>query len=75
MSRAAAYEKQFENIRLILEEEDDWIAAMATVACELHNAFEHYHWTGFYRAVSADLQMRCRSLRPCSFAVHSADGI
>lgn len=55
MTRAPAYEKQFENIRLILEEEDDWIAAMATVACELHNAFEHYHWTGFYRAVSDDL--------------------
>ena len=22
---------------------------MATVVCELHNAFDHYHWTGFYR--------------------------
>ena len=28
---------------------------MATVACELHHAFDHYHWTGFYRAVSDDL--------------------
>jgi GAF domain-containing protein len=25
---------------------------MATVACELHHAFDYFHWTGFYRAVS-----------------------
>ncbi len=24
---------------------------MATVVCELHHAFEHFHWTGFYRTV------------------------
>lgn len=39
----------------LLEDEDDWIAAMATVACELHHAFDYYDWTGFYRAVSDDL--------------------
>ena len=38
----------------LLDGEDDWVAAMATVACELHHAFEAYHWTGFYRAVSDD---------------------
>ena len=38
-----------------LDEEEDWIAAMATVVGELHNAFEHYHWTGFYRAVAPQL--------------------
>jgi GAF domain-containing protein len=25
------------------------------VACELHHSFDHYHWTGFYRAVGGDL--------------------
>jgi GAF domain-containing protein len=25
---------------------------MATVVCELSHAFAHFHWTGFYRAVS-----------------------
>ena len=39
----------------LLEGEDDWVAAMATVSCELHHAFDHYDWTGFYRAVSDDL--------------------
>lgn len=30
---------------------EDWISAMATVCCELHHAFDFYHWTGFYRQV------------------------
>jgi GAF domain-containing protein len=34
---------------LPLTDEDDWCAAMATVSSVLHQAFEYYHWTGFYR--------------------------
>ena len=33
----------------------DWVAAMATAACELHHAFDYYHWTGFYRVVQPGL--------------------
>lgn len=43
------------SIEGLLDGEDDWIAAMATVSCELHHAFEAYDWTGFYRAVGNDL--------------------
>jgi GAF domain-containing protein len=32
-----------------LDGEDDWIAALATVAAELHGAFAYFDWTGFYR--------------------------
>ena len=46
------HEEVYQRITSILDGEDDWVAAMATVACELHNAFEHYHWTGFYRTTS-----------------------
>ena len=45
----------YERITAILDGEDDWVTAMATVACELHNSFEHYHWTGFYRTVSPEV--------------------
>ena len=31
----------------LLKDEDDWVTAMATVVCELHHAFDHFHWTGF----------------------------
>ena len=46
------HEEIYQRITKILDGEDDWVAAMATVTCELHNAFEHYHWTGFYRKTS-----------------------
>jgi GAF domain-containing protein len=46
------HQEVYGRITSILDGEEDWIAAMATVACELHNAFDHYHWTGFYRTTS-----------------------
>ena len=42
----------YQRITSILEGEDDWVTAMATVVCEMHHAFDHYHWTGFYRTTS-----------------------
>jgi GAF domain-containing protein len=53
-ARSARCEEVLGRIRLLLDDEPDWVAAMATVACELHGAFEHFHWTGFYRAVEPD---------------------
>ncbi len=50
--RAARYDEVAAAVASLLEGEDDWTAAMATVACELHQAFAYFHWTGFYRAVS-----------------------
>ena len=44
------YQGVFEQIDALLEGENDVTAAMATVVCELHHAFEAYNWTGFYRA-------------------------
>ena len=39
----------------VAEGEDDAIALMATVACEVHHADDRFDWTGFYRVVSPDL--------------------
>lgn len=47
--RAQTYVETRARIDALLDGETDWIAAMATVACELHHAFDHYDWTGFYR--------------------------
>lgn len=55
--RALRYAEVTQHIEALLEGEDDWVAAMATVACELHHAFSYYHWTGFYRAVPEGQQM------------------
>ena len=54
-SRSEQYEAVLQQIQALLEDEEDWIAAMASVACELHHGFSHFHWTGFYRAVSSEL--------------------
>ena len=51
--KAERYRSVRESIESLLDGETDWVAAMATVVCELHHAFEAYDWTGFYRAVDA----------------------
>lgn len=49
-ARRERYAEVAASVAALLEGETDWIAAQATVACELHHAFDYYHWTGFYRA-------------------------
>lgn len=53
--RAVRYREVSARIHAALEDEDDWVAAMATVACELHCAFGHLDWTGFYRHVGGGM--------------------
>lgn len=53
--RDAQYRDVRTAIDSLLDGEDDWVAAMATVASELHHAFDAYDWTGFYRVVGDDL--------------------
>lgn len=48
----ARYREVRGRIDALLEDEADWVSAMATVACELHHAMPHFHWTGFYRVVA-----------------------
>jgi L-methionine (R)-S-oxide reductase len=55
LSRAEAWAELRSRLGGLLDGEDDWVAAMATVACELHHAWDRWHWTGFYRAVGDDL--------------------
>jgi GAF domain-containing protein len=55
LDRQLIYADTLKRINALLEDESDWIAAMATVASEIHHAFPHFHWTGFYRAVSDEL--------------------
>jgi GAF domain-containing protein len=50
--RASHYAAARKVVDSLLEDEDDWVSAMATVACELHHAFAYYDWTGFYRTIS-----------------------
>jgi len=51
----AGYAEVAARIRAVCEGEDDPVALMATVACELFHAFDHFDWVGFYRVVGPEL--------------------
>ena len=42
-------------VAALTEGEDDVIALMATVTCEVHHADDRFDWTGFYRVVAPGL--------------------
>jgi GAF domain-containing protein len=42
-------------IAALTEGEDDAVALMATLACEIHHADARFDWTGFYRVVAPGL--------------------
>ncbi|MFG5381171.1 GAF domain-containing protein [Yoonia sp. R2-816] len=42
-------------IASLTEGEDDQVALMATVACEVHHSDDRFDWTGFYRVVAPEL--------------------
>jgi GAF domain-containing protein len=42
-------------IAALTEGEDDGVALMATVACELHHSDTRFDWTGFYRVTAPEV--------------------
>lgn len=53
--KAQVYDETLRGVASLIDGESDAIAIMATVACELHHAFDHFDWTGFYRVVEPGL--------------------
>jgi L-methionine (R)-S-oxide reductase len=43
------------SIAALTDSEDDSVALMATVACELHHSDDRFDWTGFYRVTAPEL--------------------
>ena len=52
---AVDYQTLSKTLAALTEGEDDTVALMATVACELHHSDDRFDWTGFYRVVGPDL--------------------
>jgi len=50
-----SYDSVLPRVKELIAGETDPVAVMATVACELHHAFDHFDWTGFYRVVEPGL--------------------
>ncbi|MCM2562797.1 GAF domain-containing protein [Lutimaribacter sp. EGI FJ00015] len=49
------YDAMSRTLAALTEGEDDSVALMATMACELHHADDRFDWTGFYRVTAPDL--------------------
>jgi L-methionine (R)-S-oxide reductase len=53
--KRATYSSARARLDALLAGEDDWIAALATIASELHDAFKWFSWTGFYRVTRPEI--------------------
>lgn len=49
------YAELKQRILAVAEGEQDEIALMATLVCEIHHADSRFDWTGFYRVVAPEL--------------------
>ena len=55
MSLSESYADLAKRVAALTEGEDDPVALMATVACEVHHSDDRFDWTGFYRVVAPEL--------------------
>ncbi len=55
MNKQQQYDQLFQRLDSLCEGEDDHVALMATIACELYHAFERFDWVGFYRNVGGQV--------------------
>jgi GAF domain-containing protein len=49
------YDLLSKTIASLTEGEDDPVALMATVACEVHHSDDRFDWTGFYRVTAPEV--------------------
>ena len=54
MSKQQTYRQLIKRLDALCEGESDYVAIMATIACELFHAFEQFDWVGFYRNIGAE---------------------
>jgi GAF domain-containing protein len=49
------YDDLHKTVAALTEGEDDAVALMATVACEVHHSDDRFDWTGFYRVTGPEM--------------------
>ena len=49
------YDTLAQNIAALTDGEDDQVALMATLACEIHHSDDRFDWTGFYRVTGPEM--------------------
>ncbi|MGR3622036.1 GAF domain-containing protein [Pseudophaeobacter sp.] len=51
----ANYDTLAKTIAALTEGEEDEVALMATIVCELHHSDDRFDWTGFYRVTGPEM--------------------
>ncbi|MCK0096135.1 GAF domain-containing protein [Yoonia sp. F2084L] len=49
------YDDLYQTVAALTAGEDDEVALMATVACEVHHSDDRFDWTGFYRVTAPEV--------------------
>ena len=49
------YDTLAKTVAALTEGEDDAVALMATLACEIHHSDDRFDWTGFYRVTGPEM--------------------
>ena len=52
---ARDYQQVSQRIKALCDGEDDEVALMATISCELYHSFEGFDWVGFYRVTAPEM--------------------
>lgn len=52
MDKPEQYRTVIRHIAELIRGETDEVAVLSTVVCELHNSFDYFDWTGFYRVTA-----------------------
>ena len=55
MDKRRQYAESVQTLKNLLRDEEDAIAMMATISCELKHSFDTFSWVGFYRVVKPGL--------------------
>lgn len=55
MTNSVDYDALSKTLLALTAGEDDTVALMATVVCELHHSDARFDWTGFYRVVAPEM--------------------
>lgn len=55
MNKQQAYDNLLKTLDSLCEGENDPIALMATISCEIFHHFDAFHWVGFYRNMGDEL--------------------
>lgn len=73
--KADTYKLCIEKLSGLLDGETDEIVKMASIASVLHQSFDHFYWTGFYRMINGKLLVGPYQGTPACIRINLGKGV